>query len=72
MEHRVFLQQARAIAMDKELKGTYLKAVFDRSVREVLDTVIENGIAHHASVVYGDYIRPFEILAKIQGWRVIV
>jgi len=72
MEHRVFLQQARAIAMDKELKGTYLKAVFDRPVREVLNTVIENGIAHHASVVYGDYIRPFEILAKIQGWRVIV
>lgn len=72
LEQRVFLQRARAIPMNKELKGTYLKAVFDRPVREVLDTVIENGIAHHASVVYGDYIRPFEILAKIQGWRVIL
>ena len=57
--------------MQKLLKGTYLKAVFDRPVGEVLDTVVRNGIAHHASMVYGDFIKPFEILAQIEGWDVV-
>ncbi|MFX0064701.1 MAG: L-fucose/L-arabinose isomerase family protein [Candidatus Hermodarchaeota archaeon] len=70
-EYRIFLQQAKGIPMDKELKGTYLKVNFERTVEEVLHKVIENGIAHHISVVYGDYIRPFEIFAKLKGWQVI-
>jgi len=37
----------------------------------VLDKVVYNGIAHHASMVYGDHIKPFEIFARIKGWRVI-
>lgn len=44
--------------MDKLLKGTWLKAVFDRPVAEVPATVVRNGIAHHASVVYGDFMKP--------------
>lgn len=68
---RLFLDRARAVPMDKLLKGTYLKAVFDRPVAEVLDTVVRNGIAHHASVVYGDFVKPFEILAKIEGWDIV-
>lgn len=70
-EYRVFLQKARAVPMTKDLKGTYMKAVFNRPVREVVEKVIENGIAHHASVVYGAYLEPLRILAKIQGWKVI-
>lgn len=70
-EYRVFLQKAVGIPMGKELKGTYLKVKFDRHVREVLETVINNGIAHHASMVYGDYIKPFDIFAKIKSWKVI-
>ena len=70
-EYRVFLQEAEAISMDKQLKGTYCKAVFKDSVSTVLDKVINNGIAHHASMVYGDYIRPLKIMAKIKGWEVI-
>jgi len=70
-EYRVLLQKARAVPMTKDLKGTYMKAVFDRPVREVVEKVIENGIAHHASVVYGDFIEPLRILAKIRGWKVI-
>ncbi len=69
--YRVFLQTARAIPMDKELKGTYLKAKFEVPVRQVLDRIIENGVAHHASVVYGTYIEPFRIAARIAGWEVI-
>ncbi len=70
-DYRLFIQRAKAIPMEKELKGTYMKAIFDRPVREVVDTIIDNGIAHHASVVYGDFIEPLKIFAKIQGWKVV-
>jgi len=70
-KYRVFLQEATAIPMKKELKGTYLKAKFSRPVKDVLSLVIDNGIAHHASVVYGTFIEPFRIAAKIAGWEVI-
>ena len=70
-EYRIFLQKAIGIRMNKELKGTYVKVKFDQNVREVLDKVIYNGIAHHLSVVYGDFIKPFENFARIKGWNVI-
>jgi len=69
--YRMFLQKAKAIPMEKLLKGTYMKVVFDRPVREVLNLVLDNGLAHHSSVVYGSYIRPLEFVAKIKGWQVI-
>jgi L-fucose isomerase-like protein len=70
-KRRLFLQKAKAVPMDKELKGTYLKAVFDRPVKEVLDLIVNKGVAHHASMVYGDYVRPLEIAAGLLGWEVI-
>lgn len=70
-EYRIFLQEAKAIPMNKELKGTYVKVKFEEDVRSVLNKIVQNGIAHHISVVYGDYIRPFEIFARIKGWKVI-
>ena len=57
--------------MDKELKGTYMKAVFDRPVKEVLDLIIAKGVAHHASVSYGDYMEPLRIAAGLKGWEVV-
>jgi L-fucose isomerase-like protein len=70
-EHRMFLARARGIPMEKELKGTYLKVVFPEPVERVLNKIIYSGIAHHASMVYGDFIAPFEIVARIYGWHII-
>jgi len=70
-KRRLFVQRAEAVPMKKELTGTYLKAVFDRPVKEVLDLIIGKGIAHHASMVYGDYTRPLEIAAGLSGWEII-
>jgi len=70
-EYRLFLQKAKGVPMNKELKGTYVKVIFKEHVRNILDKVVQNGIAHHISVVYGDYIKPFEIFANIIGWKVI-
>jgi len=70
-EYRIYLQKGEGIPMDKELKGTYLKVIFKDNIRTVLNKIVENGIAHHISVAYGDYIKPFEIFAKLKGWKVI-
>lgn len=70
-EYRLFLQKGNIIPMEKTLKGTYAKAVFKDHVKDVLGKIIDNGIAHHISVVYDDYLRPLEIFAKIKGWKVI-
>jgi L-fucose isomerase-like protein len=70
-EYRMFIQKARAVPMEKLLRGTYMKVLFDRPVKEVLDLVINNGLAHHSSAVYGDFNGPLRIFAKIKGWRVI-
>jgi L-fucose isomerase-like protein len=67
----VFLTKGEVIPMEKELRGTYMRVRFDKPVREVLGNILDNGIAHHASVVYGNYLEPFRILARIQGWKVI-
>ncbi|MDC7244482.1 MAG: fucose isomerase [Sphaerochaetaceae bacterium] len=69
--YRVFLASGSVIPMKKELRGTYMKARFTKPVDEMLRIVTENGIAHHASVVYGDFLKPFRIFAKIKGWQVI-
>ena len=70
-EYRIFLQKGKGIPMNKDLKGTYVKVTFEDNIRDVLDKIIKNGIAHHISVVYGEYIKPLEIFAKLQGWKVI-
>ena len=70
-EYRLFLQKAEGIPMNKDLKGTYVKVKFQDHVREVLNKIIQNGIAHHISVAYGDFIKPLEIFARIKGWKVI-
>lgn len=70
-EYRILLQPGEGISMEKELSGTYLKAKFQEGVRAVLDKIIDNGIAHHVSVVYGEFLKPLEIFAKIKDWEII-
>lgn len=70
-EYRIFIQKAEGVPMKKDLKGTYVKVKFKEGVRVVLDKIIENGIAHHISVVYGDFTVPFKIFAKLIDWKLI-
>ncbi len=70
-EFRIFLQKAEGLPMEKDLKGTYLKARFKDHVNIVLDKIITNGIAHHIPMTYGNFNKPMEILAKIKGWEII-
>jgi L-fucose isomerase-like protein len=70
-KHRMFLQNGKGMEMDKLLKGTYVKVRFDNNINNVLDKVVNNGIAHHVSLVYGDFSRPLKLFAKIKNWEII-
>ncbi len=69
--YRLFLAEGSVIPMAKELRGTYMKTRFSKPIDQLLTTITDNGIAHHASVVYGQFIQPLRIFGKIQGWEVI-
>ena len=68
---RIFLQKGEAIPMEKLLKGTYAKVVFERNTRELIDIVTSTGVAHHVAMAYGDYTQVFKYLSRIMGWEVI-
>ncbi|NOY07252.1 MAG: fucose isomerase [Spirochaetes bacterium] len=70
-EYRMFLKKGKAVTTEKSLKGTYTRVVFNEPVSTVFRKIIDNGFAHHFSMVYGDYIRPLMIFAKLKGWKVI-
>ncbi|NCA66858.1 MAG: fucose isomerase [Clostridia bacterium] len=68
-KYRLFQEKGKAQNMEKQLTGTYAKVVFDKSMKEVLDRVVYSGVAHHVSMVYGDYtgaMKKFVKLLKIE------
>lgn len=70
-EIRLFVSKGEAIEMKKELKGTYAKVKFDKHIKDLLDVVVTNGIAHHVAMVYGDYTKSLKIYSKLMGWKYI-
>lgn len=69
---RLFLEGGNAVPMEKQLTGTYSKVVFDHNVKNVLDSVVRTGVAHHLSMTYGEYKRSFEIFSEIMGFDRII
>jgi len=39
---------------------------------KVYRTLIEEGFVHHASMIYGDYIKPLVDVAKLLGIKTVV
>ena len=66
---RVFHARGEAKPMEKLLKGTYAKVVFEHPVKELLDTVAYNGVAHHVVLSYGDFAPVYKIFARIMQWE---
>lgn len=70
-ETRLFVASGTAIPMEKELKGTYCKVRFNKPIEQILNTVTLQGIAHHVSLIYGDYADAIKQFARIAGFEVI-
>ncbi len=68
---RLFLAKGKTLPMPKNLRGTYARLKFDGGVNDLMQKIINHGIAHHISMVYDDFTRPLEILAKLKNWQVI-
>ncbi len=68
---RIFYEEGEAINMKKELSGTYAKVIFNHHIKEVIDTVVYTGVAHHVIMGYEQYDRAMRYLARIKGWEVI-
>lgn len=68
---RLFMAEGEAVPIEKEIKGTYAKVVFRQGVKNLLDTVTSNGVAHHISMAYGRYRPVYSIFAKMMDWEVI-
>ncbi len=68
---RVFAERGQVIPMTKDLRGTYCKVRFEKSVREIIDTVTATGVAHHVAMVYGDYLDAVRKFAKIMDFEMI-
>ncbi len=68
---RLYIGTGEAIPMEKELKGTYAKVRFNKHIKDLVEQVAYTGVAHHVVMSYGDFVKPFEILAKLMGWEVI-
>lgn len=69
--YRMFLAHGQVIPMEKDLRGTYMRVRFDEPVKKVFHRIVDNGIAHHVSAVYGEFREPLRIFAKIRGWDVV-
>lgn len=69
--YRLFLENGEAKPMEKQLTGTYAKVTFAHKMDEVLDKVVYSGIAHHVSMVYGDYTAAFKAFARLTGTEIL-
>ena len=68
---RMLAERGEAGPMDKLLKGTYAKVVFEKSARALIDLVTNSGVAHHVAMAYGDYSQVLERLSRIMGWEIV-
>lgn len=68
---RLFLEKGRAVPMEKLLRGTYAKVLFDKPVRDVLDAVLSSGVAHHVAMIYGDHTEALRDFAHMEGFEVL-
>ncbi len=68
---RAFILGGQAVPMEKKLTGSYCKAVFDKPVCQVLDTVTKTGVAHHIAMIYGDRAEAFRTFARVMNFEVI-
>jgi len=69
--YRMFNRRGEALPMAKELSGTYAKVRFEQPMQSLLDDVVYSGLAHHVSMVYGDFSKSLSIFSRLKGLEVL-
>ena len=68
---RLLAERGTALPMEKLLRGTYAKVVFEKSASALVGLVTESGVAHHVAMAYGDYTQVIKRLSRIMGWDIL-
>lgn len=70
-QYRLVVGAGEIVPGPKSFSGTsgYLK--FDRPAPEILDFILEEGLEHHISLTYGDYVPALEALASLLNLSIL-
>lgn len=63
--YRLVVGRAEMLAAPPSFSGTSGVLRFNRPAKEVLDTILSEGLEHHLSITYGDYVPALLALAKM-------
>jgi L-fucose isomerase-like protein len=69
--HRLVIGGAEMLAEPLAFSGTAGVARFDRSVGDVMATVLDEGLEHHYGIVYADVREELRALASLLDWPVV-
>lgn len=64
---RMAIMKGEAIPCGMEFPGNPVKIRFEKSVEDINQEIMANGVGHHWMVGYGDYVEELQGFCKIQG-----
>lgn len=70
-ELRLVLAQGEMLSSPKPFSGTSGTLRLSGPVRNFLDILMKEGLEHHVSLVYGDYIKELQAFARLVGLPVL-
>jgi L-fucose isomerase-like protein len=66
-ELRLVLGKGEMLALPPPFSGTSGILRFEKPARQIFDTLMQEGLEHHISLVYGDYLPALEAFARLTG-----
>lgn len=66
-EYRLSVLVGEAVETDMVYEGNPMLIGFERPVKEILQSAVQNGAGHHWSTAHGDYSAELELLGKFLG-----
>lgn len=70
-ELRLVLGRAEMLASPPPFSGTSGILRFEKPARSIFDTLMQEGLEHHISLVYGDYFSALQAFARLTGLPVL-
>lgn len=64
-EYRLVIGKADVVRAPMHFSGTSGLLHFEQSAQGILDTIMHEGLEHHISLTYGDYVAELEALAQM-------
>jgi L-fucose isomerase-like protein len=69
--YRLLMATGEALETEQVLKGNPLEIKFNSDIKEMIETIVENGIKHHYVLVHGDITEELTLFAKLLEIEII-